>query len=149
MHRNGTQNGTGTVVYDQVTTSAQNNWSLIKHKYRLRKKGKYGIKYSLASASDGPPLMAGGPRWNLGAHAENGVPSPHIFHFNHCTSISDLLRRRRRGDTAAAARARPARTLVGWPPVQSYPATWNPPRSVTTTARYSRLLARGRIAAAP
>ena len=55
MHRNGRRNATGTVVYDQMTTSVQNNWSLIKHKYRLRKKkGKYGIEYSLAPASDGP-----------------------------------------------------------------------------------------------
>jgi len=29
-----------------------------------------------------PALMAGGPRRNLGVHAENGVSSPQIFHFN-------------------------------------------------------------------
>ena len=48
-----------------------------------KKKGKYGIEYSLESASDEPCPRGWGPRWNLGAHAENGVPSPDIFLFNH------------------------------------------------------------------
>ena len=65
-------------------TSVQNNWwlYLIINKTQLqieKKKGKYGIEYSLASASGGP--CPGG--W--GSHAENGVFSPHIFHFKHCT----------------------------------------------------------------
>ena len=30
-----------------------------------------------------PALMVG-PALMAGAHAENGVLSPHIFHFNHC-----------------------------------------------------------------
>ena len=47
MPRNGRRNTTGTVVYDQVTTSVQNNWR------QLLVAGKYGIEYSLASASDG------------------------------------------------------------------------------------------------
>jgi len=42
-----------------------------------KKKGKYGIEYSLASASDGPC-----PR-GWGADSGNGVPSPQIFQFNH------------------------------------------------------------------
>ena len=50
-----------------------------------KKKGKYGIDYSLASASDGPCRMAGG-------HAENGVPTPQIFHFNHCVHTSHTWR---------------------------------------------------------
>jgi len=55
MHRNDRRNATGTVVYDQVTTSVQNNWrkSLVV--------GKYGIEYSLASASDGPCPHGWGP----------------------------------------------------------------------------------------
>ena len=48
------QNATGTVEYDQMTTSVQ-NWR------QLLIAGKYGIKCSLASAPDGPCLMAGGP----------------------------------------------------------------------------------------
>jgi len=32
----------------------------------------------------GPALMAMGERENLGPHDENRVPSPQIFHFNHC-----------------------------------------------------------------
>jgi len=48
-----------------------------------KKKGKYSIEYSLTSAADGPWLHGWGPRWNLGAHAVNGVPSAQIFHFNH------------------------------------------------------------------
>jgi len=55
MHKNGRRNG-----------------SSIKQKYRLRKRRKTN---SLASASDA--LVA------MGAHAENGVFSPQIFHFNH------------------------------------------------------------------
>jgi len=40
-----------------------------------KKKGKYGIEYSLASASDGPCHHDWG-------HAENRVPSPQLFHFS-------------------------------------------------------------------
>ena len=39
-----------------------------------KKKGKYGIEYSLASASDVPC------RHGWRAHAENGVPSLQTFH---------------------------------------------------------------------
>jgi len=42
-----------------------------------KKKGKYGSEYSHTSPSDGPCPRGWGP-----AHAENGVPSPQIFHFN-------------------------------------------------------------------
>jgi len=38
MHRNCRRDATGTVVYDRMTTYVQNNWSLINHEYRLRKK---------------------------------------------------------------------------------------------------------------
>jgi len=60
----------------------QNNWrlSLIINKTQIqieKKKGKYGVEYSLASASDGPCPHG----W---ARSENGVPSPQIFHFYHC-----------------------------------------------------------------
>jgi len=76
---------TGTVVYDQMTTSVQNNWSLIKHN-RLRKR-KANMASNIHSHQHlmGPALMAGVPHQNLGAYAENGVPSPEIFHFNHCS----------------------------------------------------------------
>ena len=65
MHRNGTRNARGTVVCDQVTTSAQNN------RRQLLVAGKYGIEYSLASASDRPcphgwgpmPKLRGPARW--------------------------------------------------------------------------------------
>ena len=43
-----------------------------------KKKGKYGIEYFLASASDGPCPHGWGPRWNLGIQAENRVTSPHL-----------------------------------------------------------------------
>jgi len=44
---------TGTVGAERI---------FIKRKYRLRKKGKYGIEYSLVSASDGPCPHGWGPR---------------------------------------------------------------------------------------
>jgi len=90
MHRNCRRNAIGTVVSDQMATSVQNNWSLIKHKYRLRKKkGKYGIEYSLARRTC--------IRWALlswlAGHAENGVPSPQIFHFNRWVKVKDHRRK--------------------------------------------------------
>jgi len=51
-----------------------------------KNKGRYGIEYSLASASDTPcPRVCG-------AHAKSGVPSPQIFHFNHCLWDEELNR---------------------------------------------------------
>ena len=62
---------TGTAVNDQMATIVQNNWR------QLLVAGKYGVEYSLASASDGAC-----PR-GRGVHDENGVLSTQIFHFNH------------------------------------------------------------------
>ena len=47
----------------------------------MKKKGKCGIKYSLASASDGPCPYGWGPRWNWGATLK--MEWLQIFHFNH------------------------------------------------------------------
>jgi len=54
-----------------------------------KKKGKCGIEYSLASASHGPCPHGWGPmlKFNLWAHAENGVPSRQILHFNHWSHL--------------------------------------------------------------
>jgi len=56
----------GMVVYDQMTTSAQNNWRLclIINTPQVQideKKGKYGVEYLLASAPDGPCPNGWGP----------------------------------------------------------------------------------------
>ena len=49
-----------------------------------KKKGKYGIEYSPASASDGP-LIAGGPTLNM------EFPHLKIFLFNLWSYVSNLL----------------------------------------------------------
>jgi len=38
IHTKGRRDASGTAVYDRMTTYVQNNWSLINHEYRLRKK---------------------------------------------------------------------------------------------------------------
>jgi len=91
VHRNRRRNAAGTVVYDQMTASVKKiyYWSLTKHKYRLRKrKAKMASTIHSHQHLTGPALIAGGPRWSLWARAENGVPSPQIFHFNHCIMVS-------------------------------------------------------------
>jgi len=72
MHRNRRRNATGTAVRC-IWPCVQNSWSLIKHKYRLWKR-KANMVSNIHSHQHlmGPALMAGGSRWNLGAHAENG-----------------------------------------------------------------------------
>jgi len=55
-----------------------------------KKKSKYDIEYSLASASDGPCRRGWGPRWNSAAHTENGVSSPRIFQFNQWFDWQDM-----------------------------------------------------------
>jgi len=64
MHRDGRNvPATGTVVYDQMTASVQNNWSLIKHKYRLRKR-KANVASNIHSSQHlmSDAVMAGSPR---------------------------------------------------------------------------------------
>ena len=107
MHRNGKQNVTGTVIiYDQITTPVhltQQNWieghlwhymsllyiwSLIKQKYRLRKrKANMASNIHLHQQLMGPALLARGPWWNLGAHAEMKFP-----HLRFSTSTTGVRR---------------------------------------------------------
>jgi len=84
MHRNGRRNATGTVVYNQTTTSVLYNDTcmhgasvqtdnrievkvfpyLIINRTQVHieeKKGKYSVEYSLASASDGSCRHGWGP----------------------------------------------------------------------------------------
>jgi len=62
-------------------------WSLIKHKYRSRKR-QADVASNIHSHQH---LM--GPAPSRPGDAENGVPSPHIFHFNHM--LSQLWKDRR------------------------------------------------------
>jgi len=56
----------------------------------IEKKRKANVASNIHSHQHliGRALMAGGPRWNLRVHAENGVPSPQIFYFNHCLGLN-------------------------------------------------------------
>ena len=68
MHRNDRRNATGRLYTTRWQHLCKSSWR------QLLVESKYGIEYSLASASNGPCPHG----W---AHAENGDSSPQIFHF--------------------------------------------------------------------
>ena len=84
---NGKRNATGTVVYDQITTSVQ--CKIIDDSCLLQ--ANMASHVHSHQHLMGPALMAGCPRWNLGAYAKNGVPSPQIFRFNHWVTPVGLI----------------------------------------------------------
>ena len=87
IYMNGKRNATGTVVYDQITTSVQ--CKIIDDSCLLQ--ANMASNVHSHQHLMGPALMAGCPRWNLGAYAKNGVPLPQIFRFNHWVTPVGLI----------------------------------------------------------